>query len=187
MRHVRIVSLFALLGLASGCGAAVALAAPPDPAVCANVRPQAQTALKIRALLQKHRRGGPALVAAIQNLLDRDPGAVGAIVSAAGQANAEQALALEQGVVQAHAQLKVSDPPGAKTIQSYLDCNKTDAVVAQILQSEVAQGSVNGNGNGGGNGAGGNGAGGNGGGGNGGGGGGGGFGGGGGGANVSAH
>ena len=146
MRHVRIVSLFALLSLALGCGAPVALALP-NPSASANAQSQARTAAKIRALLLKYRQGGRALVLAIQNLLVRDPGAIGAVISAAGQANVEQALAMEQGVVQAQAQLKAGGDPtgGYNTIQSYLYANKTDPVVAQILRHDSAEGAPNGN------------------------------------------
>lgn len=136
------VSLFALLTFVCGQDAAMAQATrPPVPA--SGVRSPANVAAKISALLRKFPRGGHSLTLAIQHLLRSYPSAISAVVDAAtNQANSGQALALEQGVVQALAEMKSADPVGARNIQSYLDANKTNAAVAQIQAAEVAQGAL---------------------------------------------
>ena len=137
------VSLFALLTFVCGQGAAMAQATRPPVAPAAGVRSSANVAAKIGALLRKYPRGGRSLTVAIQHLLRGDPSAIAAVVDAAtNQANSGQALALEQGVVQALAEMKSADPVGARNIQSFLDANKTNAAVAQIQAAEVAQGAL---------------------------------------------
>ncbi|WP_294540074.1 hypothetical protein [uncultured Rhodoblastus sp.] len=142
MGNAKMVSLFALLTFAGGQGVAMAQATrPPVPAY--GMRSPANVATKISSLLRKYPRGGSSLTLAIQRLLQADPAAVAAVIdTAANQANAQQALALEQGVVQAVAEMKSADPVGARSIQSYLDSNKTNLAVAQILAAQVAQGAL---------------------------------------------
>ena len=136
------VSFLALLAFASYDVAALGQATGP-PLSEGGARSHDDVAAKIRILLNKNRSGGNALTLAMQNLLQRDPGAIGAVIDAASSgANAEQALALEQAVVQAMAQLKISNPAGARVIRSYLDANKTNSVVAQIQEATQAQGSI---------------------------------------------
>ena len=149
MRNVKMVSLFALLAVACGSGAVLAQAGHP-PVSNHGARSPANVAAKISALLKKHPHGGNSLILAIEHLLQGDPGAISDVIYAAtNEANAEQALALEQGVVQTLAEMKKADPVGARTIQSYLDANKTNAAVAQILSAEGAQGAIPGGGGGG--------------------------------------
>jgi hypothetical protein len=142
MRYVKIVSLFALLTFVGGQGVAMAQATrPPGPA--SGVRSPTNVAAKISALLKKYPRGGRSLTLAIQRLLQADPAAIAAVIDAAtNEANALQVLALEQGVVQALAEMRTADPVGARSIQSYLDANQTNQVVAQILAAEIAQGGL---------------------------------------------
>jgi hypothetical protein len=162
MRNVRIVSLFALsavllsgaVALAQTVSHPPALTAPRCEPICV-VPSHISVADKIRDLLRKY-RGGAALTSATQNLLQHDPAAVGDVILAAScQANAEQALALEQGVLQAQAQLRTADPQGANAIQACMSANASNQVVAQILDAQQAQGAANGDGRGG-NGQGGN-------------------------------
>jgi hypothetical protein len=148
MKEFRIIPFLALLVVAFGGG--VALAQPQTRAtnapVCTADRCAASHAnvpAKIGQLLSKSRLGGYALTLAVQNLLQSEPCAIGDVIYAAtNQASPEQALAMEQAVVQALAQLKNADPVGARTLQAYLDCDSANAVVAQIVAAELAQGST---------------------------------------------
>ncbi len=145
MKELTIVSLFAILAVAFDGGVALAQSIPTNAPVCATnhcPRPQANVPAKIRLLLSKNRSGGYALTAAIQNLLQSDPCAIADIIQAvSSQANPEQALAAEQGVLQAMAQMKSADPVGAQTVHAYFDCEHANAVVGQILAAELSQGS----------------------------------------------
>ncbi len=153
MRGLKLISVVAFVAAASFGGPSFAQAARP-PGAC----PQAQPGLggKIAALLRRNPNGGQALTKAVQGLLASNPCAIGGVISAStNKTNAEQALALAQGVAQAEADMKSADPVGAQTIQSYLDANKTNAVVALVISAEGALGSINGgDGHGGGNGGG---------------------------------
>lgn len=141
MPNTRLISLFAFLAVA--CAATIVHAElRKSNCACALTQPDAER--KIQALLSKDSRGSRATILAIENLLRREPCAVAAVLAAAARVNREQALALEQAVVQAHAEMKVSDPAGAEAIQCLLDANKDDPVVAEILAAEGAQGSING-------------------------------------------
>jgi uncharacterized membrane protein YgcG len=170
MKSLKIASLVALLvGVAHGAAALEQQAGAPrqgsvtpgaPPAACFSAasacsQSQGDAAAKLRALLRKHSHGDNAVALATQRLLERNPCAVSVVVNAASNAtNAELALQLEQGVVQAEAQLKNTNPAGAQTIQCYLDANRTIPAVAQILIAEGSERSINGGGNGWGNGGG---------------------------------
>ncbi|MCW2284308.1 putative membrane protein YgcG [Rhodoblastus acidophilus] len=109
----------------------------------------------MQRLLRNTRLTDAALTAAVQSLLQRDANAIAGVVCAASVANPKQALAIEQGVAQALATLKVSDPPAAAIIQSYLDNNGSNPVVAAVLDAQKALGQAGGAGGGSGAGAGG--------------------------------
>jgi uncharacterized membrane protein YgcG len=158
MRNVRIVSLFALSAVLLNGAVALAQTAAHLPAQTAPrcepicvVPSHISVADKIRDLLRKYRGGAP-LTSATQNLLQHDPSAVGDVILVAScNASAEQALALEQGVLQAQAQLRTADPQAAKSIQACMSANAANKVVAQILDAQQSQGAANGDGQGGAN------------------------------------
>jgi hypothetical protein len=143
----KIVTLFVAALVASTAGSGASFAAPTnDPPGSGQERaraPEARPSAKARiaALMKKNPNGGRRLAAAITHLLTQRPGVIADVIAAAAQANREQALALGQGVVQAEALLKSSDPAGAQQIQSYLDMNRSNPDVASILRVEGSQGS----------------------------------------------
>ena len=148
MRNVRIVSLFALSAVLLNGAVALAQTAAHLPAQTA---PRCEPICVVPSHISVADKIRP-LTSATQNLLQHDPSAVGDVILVAScNASAEQALALEQGVLQAQAQLRTADPQAAKSIQACMSANAANKVVAQILDAQQSQGAANGDGQGGAN------------------------------------
>jgi len=143
MRKIKIMFVAAVLASAGGVSAS--LAAPTNNSTSSGHERSEASArsfhAQIAAVMKKNPNGGRPLVSAIEHLLAQNPNAIAEVIEASRQASHKQALALEQGVVQAEALLKAGNPSGAQQIQTFLDNNKANPVVAEILTATGSQGS----------------------------------------------
>jgi hypothetical protein len=140
---------FSFLAFASllVCDATSPVVARAQVAASASASSQ-QTARVISTLLHKYPNGGRGMVVATEHLVENDPASAPTIVAAASSMNAEQKMALEQGIALAVGRLGKCDANGhcgsraAQEIQDYLDANTSDPIVAAILVAEIALGSI---------------------------------------------
>jgi uncharacterized membrane protein YgcG len=155
MRKLAIMFVASLLTSAASPGASFVAPANDPPRSCRerSRSPEACCSAKARiaALMKKNPDGGRRLAAAIKHILMQRPCVIAGVIEAAARSNRAQVLALKQGVVQAEALLKSSDPAGARQIQTYLNTNRSNPDVAEIVRAEASQGFQTSSGSGGGN------------------------------------
>ena len=141
MRRISLLAIFAAAALGAACpvDACAQTAGATAGALAANPQTISKT---VALLLRKYTKGGRSLALAVARLLENDPSAIDAVVTAAERANPEQKSAMAQGIAFAVAFLKQGDPGGAKFIEHYMAANEANPFVADIVSAENAQAST---------------------------------------------